>query len=50
MTNSVLATSLEEVEGARKVECADGPLWIVETEELSAEEASRSSALAPSTQ
>jgi len=46
----VLATSLEEVEGARKVECADGPLWIVETEELSAEEASRSSAPAPSTQ
>jgi methionyl-tRNA formyltransferase len=31
----VLATSLEEVEGARPVECGDGPLWIVETEELS---------------
>jgi methionyl-tRNA formyltransferase len=46
----VLATSLEEVEGARRVECADAPLWIVETEELSEEEASRSSAPAPSTQ
>jgi len=30
----VLATSLTEVEGATRVECADGPLWIVETEEL----------------
>jgi methionyl-tRNA formyltransferase len=46
----VLATSLEEVEGARRVECADAPLWIVQTEELSEEEASRSSAPAPSTQ
>jgi methionyl-tRNA formyltransferase len=40
----VLATSLEEVEGAARVECADGPLWIVETEELSEEEASRTTA------
>jgi methionyl-tRNA formyltransferase len=31
----VLATSLTEVEGATRVECGDGPLWIVETEELS---------------
>jgi methionyl-tRNA formyltransferase len=46
----VLATSLAEVDGARRVECGDGPLWIVETEELSAEEASLSSAPAPSTQ
>ncbi len=45
----VLASSLEEVEGARRVECADGPLWLVETEELSEEEASRSTAPAPST-
>jgi methionyl-tRNA formyltransferase len=49
-TVRVLATSLEEVEGARRVECADAPLWIVETEELSEEEASPSSAPAPSTQ
>jgi methionyl-tRNA formyltransferase len=45
----VLATSLTEVAGARRVDCADGPLWIVETEELSSEEASSSSAPAPST-
>jgi methionyl-tRNA formyltransferase len=45
----VLATSLEEVEGARRVECADAPLWIVETEALSEEEASSSSAPAAST-
>jgi len=30
----VLATSLTEVEGARRIDCGDGPLWIVETEEL----------------
>lgn len=46
----VLATSLSEVEGARRVECGDGPLWLVATEELSEEEASSSSAPAPSTQ
>ena len=46
----VLATSLAEVEGGRRIECADGPLWLVETEELSEEEASRSSGGAPSTQ
>jgi methionyl-tRNA formyltransferase len=45
----VVATSLEEVEGARRVECADGPLWVVETEELSEEEASSTSGRAPST-
>jgi methionyl-tRNA formyltransferase len=31
-TVRVLASSLEEVEGARRVECADGPLWLVRTE------------------
>jgi methionyl-tRNA formyltransferase len=45
----VLATSLTEVEGARRLECGDGPLWVVETEELSEEEASSSSGPAPST-
>ena len=45
----VLATSLTEVEGARRVECGDGPLWVVATEELSEEEATPSSAAAPST-
>jgi methionyl-tRNA formyltransferase len=45
----VLATSLSEVDGARRLECADAPLWVVETEELSEEEASPSSAAAPST-
>ena len=46
----VLATSLTEVEDARRLECGDGPLWVVETEELSAEEASSTSGAAPSTQ
>jgi methionyl-tRNA formyltransferase len=46
----VLATSLTKVEGAQRLECGDGPLWVVETEELSEEEASSSSARAPSTQ
>lgn len=46
----VLATSLTEVEGARQVECADGPLWIVETEALTEAEARQSSGEAPSTQ
>jgi len=46
----VLATSLAEVEGARRLDCGDGPLWVVETEELSEAEASSSSARAPSTQ
>jgi methionyl-tRNA formyltransferase len=45
----VLATSLTEVEGARRLECGDAPLWVVETEELSEEEATSSTARAPST-
>lgn len=44
----VLATSLTEVEGARRLECGDGPLWVVETEELSEAEASSTSAPAAS--
>jgi methionyl-tRNA formyltransferase len=31
-TVRVLASSLNEVEGARRVECADAPLWLVKTE------------------
>ena len=47
----VLATSLTEVEGARRLDCGDGPLWVVETEEPPNEEEARpSSAPAPSTQ
>jgi methionyl-tRNA formyltransferase len=45
----VLVTSLTEVDGARRLECGDAPLWVVETEELSEEAASRSSAPAAST-
>jgi methionyl-tRNA formyltransferase len=45
----VLATSLTEADGAQRIECGDGPLWIVETEELSEEGATQSSAPAPST-
>jgi methionyl-tRNA formyltransferase len=45
----VLATSLTEVEGSRQIDCGDGPLWVVETEELSGEEASSTSAPAAST-
>ena len=45
----VLATSMTDVEGAPRIECVDAPLWVVETEELSEEEASRTSAPAPST-
>jgi methionyl-tRNA formyltransferase len=48
-TVRVLATSLTEAEGARRLECSDAPLWLVETEALSEVEASRSSAPAPST-
>lgn len=44
----VLRTSLE-AEGATCIECGDGSLWVVETEELSEEEATQSSAPAPST-
>jgi methionyl-tRNA formyltransferase len=45
----VLATSLTEVDGARRLDCRDAPLWLVATEELSEEEASSSSARAAST-
>jgi methionyl-tRNA formyltransferase len=31
-TMRVLASSLEEVEGADRLDCADGPLWLVRTE------------------
>jgi methionyl-tRNA formyltransferase len=31
-TVRVLRSSLAEVEGARRLDCADGPLWLVETE------------------
>jgi methionyl-tRNA formyltransferase len=48
-TVRVRVTSLTEVEGARRIECGDAPLWVVETEELSEEEASRTTAPAPST-
>jgi methionyl-tRNA formyltransferase len=44
----VLATSLTEVEDARRLDCGDAPLWVVETEELSEEEASSTTAPAPS--
>ena len=50
-TVRVLATSLTEVEGAQRLDCGDGPLWIVETEDyLSEEEATPSTDPAPSTQ
>ncbi len=46
----VLVSSLAEVEGARRIECGDGPLWLVQTEPLSAEEeATRATAPAAST-
>jgi methionyl-tRNA formyltransferase len=36
-TVRVLESSLAEVEGATRVECADGPLWLVKTEPVPAE-------------
>jgi methionyl-tRNA formyltransferase len=36
-TVRVLESSLSEAEGARRVECADGPLWLVKTEPVPAE-------------
>lgn len=36
-TVRVLASSLTEVDGARRIECADGPLWLVRTEPVPAE-------------
>jgi methionyl-tRNA formyltransferase len=47
-TVRLLRTSLTEVEGARRVECGDAPLWIIETEEVSPEGATPSSDPAPS--
>ncbi|MGH3049427.1 MAG: methionyl-tRNA formyltransferase, partial [Gaiellaceae bacterium] len=44
----VLASSLAESAGASRVECGDGPLWLVETEPLSEAEATSASAPAPS--
>lgn len=35
-TVRVLASSLTEVEGARRVECADAPLWLVKTQPVAA--------------
>jgi methionyl-tRNA formyltransferase len=35
-TVQVLASSLTEVEGARRVECADAPLWLVKTQPVAA--------------
>ncbi|HEY2742613.1 MAG TPA: formyltransferase family protein [Gaiellaceae bacterium] len=49
-TVRVLATSLVEVEGSQQVDCGDGPLWIVETEDLSEEEATPTTDPAPPTQ
>lgn len=45
----VLASSLSKVEGARRVECADGPLWLVKMEPVSEAAATRTSAPAPAT-
>lgn len=47
-TVRVLATSRTEVDGAERLDCGDGPLWIVEAEELSEEEATPSTDPAPS--
>jgi methionyl-tRNA formyltransferase len=47
-TVRVLATSLTEVEGARRLDCADAPVWVLQTEELSEEAASSSTAPEPS--
>jgi methionyl-tRNA formyltransferase len=44
----VLATSVTEVEGAQRVDCSDAPIWIIEAEGLSEEEARSSTAPAPS--
>jgi methionyl-tRNA formyltransferase len=48
-TVRVLASSLTEVDGARRVECADAPLWLVTTEPVSEAGATRANAPAPST-
>jgi hypothetical protein len=31
-TVRVLASSLSEVDGSPRIECGDGPLWLVQTE------------------
>ena len=50
-TVRVLATSLTEAEGAQRLDCGDGPLWIVDTEDyLSEEEATPSTDPAAPTQ
>ena len=43
----VLESSLSEVDGARRVECVDGPLWLVKIEP--ADQAAAAAAAAPST-
>jgi methionyl-tRNA formyltransferase len=43
-TVRVLASSLTEVEGATRLDCADGPLWLVQTEPVQAGEAIASGA------
>ena len=48
-TVRVLATSLTQAEGAERLDCGDGPLWIVETEPFNEEEATPTSDPAPST-
>jgi methionyl-tRNA formyltransferase len=47
-TVRVLASSLVDVEGATRIECGDGPLWLVQTEPVS-EAATSAIAPAPST-
>jgi len=47
-TVRVLASSLAEVEGARRLDCADGPLWLVETEPAQAGAAAGAESAAPS--
>jgi hypothetical protein len=37
-TVRVLASSLTEVVGARRLDCVDGPLWLVEVEPVQAVE------------
>jgi methionyl-tRNA formyltransferase len=49
-TVRVLASSLTEVAGARRVECADAPLWLVKTEPVSGAGATDASAPARATQ
>lgn len=41
-TVRVLESSLEEVDGAVRVDCADGPLWLVRTEPRAGQEPARS--------